>query len=318
MPNLMLTNWCNYKCPYCFGMDFMAPKMAKKNMSQETFSHILSWLSQTPDIDSIHLMGGEPTLHPDFEGFVAELLARDYPITVFSNLATEYAADYAGKLADLPVAWVVNINPPSTWKGKQGERITKALKILGRRATITFNIMPDADDNTWALELIREYNLSRGIKVGFVLPTLTGSNYSLEDEQYGVVAGKVIQLAQEGEKEGIRFEFECGVPTCTFTDEQLGKLWEIGLTFSSTCCSRLDITPDGGCIYCLPLATMAVRHFSTFDNYREARNWFETKLLPYRKLGRTENCHSCNLLNNPMACRGGCVAKMLLNAKNVR
>lgn len=60
--------------------------------------------------------------------------------------------------------------------------------------------MPDADDNTWALELIREYNLSRGIKVGFVLPTLTGSNYSLEDEQYGIVAGKVIQLAQEGEK----------------------------------------------------------------------------------------------------------------------
>lgn len=83
MPNLMLTNWCNYKCPYCFGMDFMAPQMAKKNMSQETFSHILSWLSQTPDIDSIHLMGGEPTLHPDFEGFVAELLVRDYPITVF-------------------------------------------------------------------------------------------------------------------------------------------------------------------------------------------------------------------------------------------
>ena len=177
---------------------------------------------------------------------------------------------------------------------------------------------PDADDNTWAFELIKKYNLNKAIKIGFVLPTLTGSNYSLNDEQYKVVAEKVIQLAQEGEKEGIRFEFECGVPTCTFTDEQLGILWDIGSMFSSTCFSRLDITPDGECIYCLPLATMAARHFSTFGNYREARNWFEAKLNPYRKLGRTENCHTCNLMNNPSICHGGCVAKMLLNAKNVK
>ena len=318
MPNLMLTNWCNYKCPYCFGVDYMAPKIAKKNMSNDTFSNILSWLSATPQIRSIHLMGGEPTLHPDFEGFVAELLEKDFIITVFSNLATQYAADYAEKLADLPITWVANINPPYTWKSAQGERITKALKILGPKATITFNIMPDADDNTWAIELIRKYSLSRRIKVGFVLPTLTGSNYSLDDEQYGVVAEKVIQLAIDGEKEGIRLEFECGVPTCTFTDNQLGQLWKTGSKLVSTCCSRLDITPDGECIYCLPLATMAAQHFSSFGNYLDARNWFETKLQPYRQLGRTQDCLTCNLLSSPMACRGGCVAKMLLNAKNVK
>lgn len=318
MPNLMLTNWCNYKCPYCFGMDFMAPKLAKKNMSKEIFSDILSWLSKTPEIKDIHLMGGEPTLHPNFEELVAELLEKDYFITIFSNLATECAIDYAQKLADLPVAWVVNINPPDTWNICQKERITKALQILGQRATITFNIMPDADDNFWAIELIREYNLNKNIKIGFVLPTLTCSNYSLDDEQYGIVAEKVIQLAQESEKDDIKFEFECGVPTCTFTNEQLGKLWELGSTFSSTCCSRLDITPDGECIYCLPLATMAAEHISKFDNYIEARSWFEKKLQPYRNLGRTENCHTCNLMNNPASCRGGCVAKMLINAKNIK
>ncbi|MDR3219611.1 MAG: radical SAM protein [Dysgonamonadaceae bacterium] len=316
MPNLMLTNWCNYKCPYCFGIDFMAPKIAKKNMSQETFCNIVAWLLKTPEYNAIHLMGGEPTLHPNFEWMVEYLLARDFRITVFSNLATNQAQGYAEKLADLPVAWVVNINPPNTWNNAQKEKIMSALQALKQRATITFNVMPDDDDNNWAIELINECNLNRCIKVGFVLPTVTGANYYLNDEQYEVVAEKVVRLALDAEKENIRLEYECGVPTCIFSEEQLGILWDTGSVFNSACCSRLDITPDGECIYCLPLATKNAVHFSEFSAYPEIKHWFETKLRPYRRLGRTENCPNCNLMR-PDSCNGGCLAKILLNAKNV-
>lgn len=316
MPNIMLTNWCNYKCSYCFGMDFMAPKLPKKNMAKETFRDIINWVSKTPETNAIHLMGGEPTLHPDFEWFVEHLLANDYLITVFSNLATPQAQAYAEKLADFPVAWVVNINPPNTWNQVKRERILKSLKMLGPRATITFNVMPDDEDNVWALELITSYNLNKEIKVGFVLPTLSGTNYSLNDSQYIDVAGKVVDLAIKAERDNIRLEYECGVPTCTFTDEQLGILWDTGSVFNSTCFSRLDITPDGECIYCLPMATKSAVHFSTFDTYPEAKFWFEKKWQPYRRLGNTENCHTCNLMN-PHTCHGGCLARMLRNAKNV-
>jgi radical SAM protein with 4Fe4S-binding SPASM domain len=294
----------------------MSPKVAKKNMSQETFKNIITWLSKTPEFKVIHLMGGEPTLHPDFEGIVEYLLSRDFHITVFSNLATDQAQVYAEKLADLPVSWVVNINPPNTWNNSQREKIMKALKILGQRATITFNVMPDDDNNNWAIELIKECNLNRGIKIGFVLPTLTGSNFYLDEDQYDVVAEKVIKLAKDAEQENIRLEYECGVPTCVFTEEQLGVLWDTGSTFDSNCCSRMDITPDGEIIYCLPLATKYALHFSEFNTYPDAKNWFETKLQSYRRLGRTENCFYCNLMR-PDACNGGCLAKILLNAKNI-
>lgn len=316
MPNLMLTNWCNYKCSYCFGIDSMAPKVPKNNMSEETFNNIIDWLSVTPEIRSIHLMGGEPTLHPEFEQFVLTLLSKDFHITVFSNLATEQAQVYSQKLDDLPIGWVVNVNPPDGWPSKRREKILKSLGHLGRKATITFNIMPDEDTSNWAIELIKEYNLNREIKVGFILPTITGSNYALADEQYGIVAEKVVGLAKEAEKENIRIEYECGIPTCTFTDEQLGTLWDTGSTFNSTCYSRLDITPDGKCIYCLPLATKKAVYFSEFKTYTEAKSWFENKLQPYRRLGRTSDCHTCNLMD-PHMCNGGCLAKMLLNAKNV-
>ena len=315
MPNLMLTNWCNYQCSYCFGMDFMAPKIAKQNMSQATFAGIIEWLSKTPGVKSIHLMGGEPTLHPDFEWFAEYLLARDFNITIFSNLATKQALLYAQKLADLPVTWVVNINPPDTWNENNKQRITAALQTLGAKATITFNVMPDEGNNTWALDLIEAYHLNRVVKVGFVLPTLTGSNYYLVDDQYQEVAEKIVRLAQEAAKANITFEYECGVPTCVFTEEQLGILWQTGSAFDSCCYSRLDITPDGKLIYCLPLATKHAIHFSEFPSYPEARQWFEKKLQPYRRLGRTENCFQCNLLR-PDSCHGGCLANILLTAKH--
>jgi len=316
MPNLMLTNYCNYKCSYCFGMDFMSPKVPKLDMSKETFSGIISWIQKTPEHNEIHLMGGEPTLNPEFEWMIEHLLARDFKITIFSNLATKQALEYADKLNILPITWVVNINPPETWNEVQKERITKALQLLGPRANITFNVMPNAENNDWAINLIKEYNLNRGIKVGFVLPTLTGANYYLDDNEYTVVAQKVVELAKECEKCNIKLDFECGVPTCVFTDEQLGILWDTGNCFDSSCCSRLDITPDGKCIYCLPLATKEAVHFSQFEKYMDAKNHFEKKWAPLRRLGRTENCFKCNLMQ-PSTCHGGCLAKMILNAKNV-
>lgn len=317
MPNLMLTNWCNYKCPYCFGIDFMHPLLPKKNMSMDTFHGIIDWLSITKrDVSTIHLMGGEPTLHPNFEEIVSELLSKDFHITVFSNLATPKAPEYAQKLSDLPIEWVVNVNPPSGWSNEQSERIRSALKVLKNKACITFNIMPDSDDNNWAVDLINQYGLNHSMKIGFVLPTMTGSNFSLEEEQYPVVAEKVVNLARVCEPYHIHFEFECGVPTCAFTEEQLGYLWEVGSKFDSSCNSRLDISPDGECIYCLPLAKLAAVHYTNFLNYFDAKMWFEKKILPYRRLGRIENCHKCVLFKT--SCRGGCVAKMVLGAKNVK
>lgn len=316
MPNLMLTNWCNYKCPYCFGMDRMVPRVAQAAMSDETFLGILDWLALTHYDKPIHLMGGEPTLHPKFEWIVDTLLERDYPITIFSNLATEKAPEYAEKLGVLPISWVVNVNPPYKWNDTQRERIETALSYLGENAAITFNIMPDEPDSLWAIDLIKRFKLRRNIKVGFVLPTITQVNYALNDNEYTVVAEKTMQLARDAARERITLAYECGVPTCAFTDAQLGELWKLGSKMNSGCCSRLDITPLGEVIYCLPLATVLSRHYTGFANYEEAKDWFETKFQPYRQLGRRLECATCNMMR-PDKCHGACLAKNLIEVNNL-
>lgn len=294
----------------------MFPKNPRQLMSRETFNGLVEWVKKGPSDRTFHLMGGEPTLHPEIDYFVGRLLEEDMHITIFSNLATPGAVELAKKVADLPVAWVVNVNDPAKWNSVQREHITTALELLGRQASLTFNVMPDEDDNLWALEYTKKYHLNNSIKVGFLLPTYKQSNVALNDDEYTVVAAKVTRLALEAAKDNIHLDYECGIPTCAFTDEQLGILWRCGSYLHSGCQSRLDVTPEGVVIYCLPMATLGSKHFTEFACYHEAALWFEQRWAPYRKLGRKIECATCNL-HNSAACNAGCLAKNLIDSKNV-
>lgn len=316
MPNLMLTNWCNYSCRYCFGMDVMTPKVKAQAMMDETFLGILDWLERTNYRSAIHLMGGEPTLHPKFEWIVSTLLQRNLPVVIFSNLATENAPVFAEKLSSLPVSWIVNVNSPAGWSDVQKTRIESALGHLKNNATLSLNVMPD-EDNGWALSLIEKFGLNKRIKIGFVLPTVKNTNYSLTDSEYAVVAEKVTCLAQDADEMGIRLEYECGIPTCAFTAKQLGILWKCGSALRSGCCSRLDITPDGHLIYCLPLSTITARPYTDFPDYDTARRWYEESLIPYRRLGRKFECATCNNMN-PLGCNGACLARNNAETNNIK
>ncbi len=316
MPNLMLTNWCNYKCPYCFGKDMMHPKLPALNMQEDTFEGIIQWLNKDRQDNVIHLMGGEPTLHPHFEKIVQRLMEEEFKITVFSNLATDQAPSLADKLNLFPVRWVVNVNNPVKWSEKQRHNIESSLALLADKACLTFNVMPDGSDDNWALDLTEKYNLEKYIKVGFLLPTYEQSNMALNDNEYATVATKVTELAIEAAKRDIRLEYECGVPTCAFTDEQLGTLWKCGSPLSSGCCSRLDITPDGWVIYCLPLATMGKKKYYEFENYSAAKDWHEKRYAPYRAMGRTTECAMCPLRKSD-SCNAACLAKNLIGCSNI-
>jgi radical SAM protein with 4Fe4S-binding SPASM domain len=319
MPNLMLTNRCNFNCSYCFGQDQMPPAVSALDMTRETFMQLIDWtLRDGSPGKMVHLMGGEPTLHKDFVWMAKYVLEQKCELKVFSNLASKNAPDYAAELKDAPVRWVVNVNPPESRTREQDASLKKCLQILGPKVTLTFNMVPEPCAQEWLIDLICEYNLARDIKVGFVLPTLSHKNEHLQDKDYPRVARRVVDFARRCESFDIQLSYECGVPWCAFTAEQMGELWHLNSTFFSSCNSVLDITPDGRVIYCLPLATFRSPHFTKFKNYPEAKNWFESVLMPYRPLGSTSQCYKCTFMKiTESACRGGCMARVLHGAQNI-
>ncbi|MCE5324341.1 radical SAM protein [bacterium] len=318
MPNLILTTKCNLDCSYCFGRDVMQKGGNKiADMSMEIFHELKAWIiRERQKITSVHLMGGEPTLNHNLVEMACSLLDEGLAVSIFSNCSTSESPVCAQWLKDKNVTWVVNVNPPESRTAQQDSFLRESLETLGEAVVITLNILPQQMDYEWTLDLIAQYGLARKIKIGFVLPTLSKTNEYLSDEDYPVVAERVVEFARLCNRFDVKLEYECGVPWCSFTTEQLGALWACNSSFFSSCDSRLDILPDGRVIYCLPLAELCSVAYSNFYSYREAKKWFEGSLSPYRPLGSKTECPSCRLMiQGP--CRGGCLARTLSGAKNI-
>ena len=86
MANLCITSLCNRSCSrYCFaGLNVMRRPDQAAHMDWTVFCTALDFI-QRSTIDSVRILGGEPTLHPQFERMVEEVFSRGLKLTLFSN-----------------------------------------------------------------------------------------------------------------------------------------------------------------------------------------------------------------------------------------
>jgi sulfatase maturation enzyme AslB (radical SAM superfamily) len=291
MANLMITTACNLRCAYCFGMEMVGAGHAPQTMSWEVFIDLLDWIDRGdfPELD-VHLMGGEPTLHPRFGDMVRELARRGRKTLVFSNGAAPLDERDLRDSAGSSGVWVVNVNEPETYRDSQLANLEKNLRLLGPAAAITFNMTGPTTKFDHVLDYIERFSLSRSIKIGVALPTLGHQNVYAKRDEFGTIAARIMELARRASAGKISLEFECGVPYCLFTAEQHRLLGEIHV---SHCGSRLDITPTGQVINCLPLCKVIAISYRAFADYGQVREWFRKALLPYASLGCNPDCPEC-------------------------
>lgn len=292
MANLMITTACNFTCEYCFGLDMIGPGHPKTHMTWETFMALLAWVDRSGMDDLyIHLMGGEPTVSPLFFNMLDELHRRGRNVLVFSNAATPLDADRLKRSIRKGVRWVVNCNHPSKYGNGQLDYLKANLAVLKDNACVTFNVTGGQFDYDFVFDYIQDYGLDPRIKVGVALPTLQRNNAFARWEEFPVIAERIMVLHDAAESIGGSIEFECGVPFCLFSTEQHRKLGKVRV---SHCNSRLDITPWGDVINCLPLSKVTAIPYDRFGDYGEARSWFEKMLMPYRQVGSTSDCLTCS------------------------
>jgi hypothetical protein len=291
MPNLMITTYCNFTCQYCFGRDMIGPEHTKTHMTWETFLALLEWIQRAQmERLSIHLMGGEPTLNPLFFDMLNEVLGRNLDLLVFSNAAIPLDQSRLQEAVRKGARWVVNCNHPSQYQGNQLEILKANLAILGKSACVTFNVTGGDFDYGYVFDYIKTFGLNPRIKVGVALPTLQHHNVFAQWEEFPAIAEQIMILHEAATAIGGNVDFECGVPYCLFTEEQHRKL---GNVLVSGCNSRLDITPWGDVINCLPLSKMTMVPYNRFSDYAQAKDWFTKLLMPYRQVGSRADCLTC-------------------------
>ena len=106
--NLLINNYCNLKCSYCFAQEEMHSKEAM-NITMENFCKYLDFLKKNND-KHVRLIGGEPTLHPNLEGLLNKVIEYDYfdDILIFTNLT------FSHDIAEMLINYVRSSFPSSS------------------------------------------------------------------------------------------------------------------------------------------------------------------------------------------------------------
>lgn len=321
MANVLLTERCVRACPYCF---------AKKHMDNSELSE-LSWdnliyiadFLEISNEQKISLLGGEPTLHPQFVDFTTYLLERNFHVNVFTSgiMSNEKLLEMQQFLFNISherLSFTCNINHKNISTQNEIERVNKFLYVFGHLTTLGFNIYQTDFDIDFIIQNINKYNLDRHIRVGLAHPIPGEINKYIPIEDLKKMAVKFVSYFDIFKRFKITPGFDCGIPMCIFTDEELGKLFKLNkgrLNFG--CGPAIDIGPDMMVWSCFPLSNSHKRSLYEFNSIKEIDSYYKNLHSKFRTEigGIFEDCDNCLHRFNEV-CMGGCIAHSLNHFKN--
>jgi MoaA/NifB/PqqE/SkfB family radical SAM enzyme len=308
MANLTISAVCNQHCPYCFTSDHLNGSRANQSFLEiGDFETRLDFLDRS-DIDQVRLLGGEPTLHPQFPGLIERARARNKKIVVFTNgLMREEALVCLEKLPATECTVLVNVNEPAEAGEESFERQRATIRRLGERALLGFNIYRTDFQPGFLLSLIAETGSRPAIRLGLAQPCLSGDNRYIHPNQYVAIGEKIVRFAKVAARASVTVEFDCGFVRCMFSDADLKTLEALGADVGWRCNPILDVDIDGRVIHCYPLSRLGGLPLTPETDAPALRIAFESLTRPYRQAGVFQECSTCPFKRSGV-CPGGCLA----------
>ncbi|MDR0206324.1 MAG: radical SAM protein [Bacteroidales bacterium] len=173
MANLLLTEKCVRACSYCFAKEYL--KESKENvLSWENLIYVAD-LFEASNERHISLLGGEPTLHPDFVDFVLYLFERKLKVNVFTSgiMANKILETARKNLLNIPfenLSFTCNYNHPDTSTSNETKQINKFLQSFSKSITLGFNLYQPNFELKYLVDAILKYDLRKHIRLGLAQP----------------------------------------------------------------------------------------------------------------------------------------------------
>lgn len=319
MANLLLTNRCVRSCPYCFARRELKGAQREEFVSWEDLVFVADFLANSGE-HHISLLGGEPTIHPDFVDMVLYLAEREFEITVFTSgmLSAARLRDVARHLRALepgPFNFVCNLNDPVQTPAPQREqqRVHAFLDEMGPWVTPGFNIYRTDFELQFLVDLIGQYGLQRHLRLGVAHPVPGAAGSHIRPQWGQQVAQQLWSHRQVLDRMRIKPGFDCGFLICHFTDEQLGWLHRLtggGAKFE--CGAPIDIAPDMSVYRCFPLSKFHRKSLYEFDSLREIDEFYDdlNGCIQAELPGIFEQCDGC-VHRQEETCSGGGACHLL-------
>ena len=313
MSNIAIVNYCNLKCPYCFAEDMI--KEENTFMSLENYNKILDFILKNPQ-DKIGILGGEPTLHPNFSEIInitKEKCSKSH-ITLFTNGIE--LQKFLPLLDNISI--LINYNNPNNLNEKQYIKLTNTLDEIyrlnrfthGGRCFIGCNLHLNCKNYDYIWKVVDKYSLNL-IRCSVVSP---GGIYvewrNKKDEYFNLMKPIYLDFCQQAIIHNCKISMDCShIPNCYFTDEELkiiNKACDEHKTCYLVCPSVIDFTVDLKATACF--GAYSPIDYSKFTNTKSLSYYLTAKYnKPLTKLNNTGKCATCERHANG-SCQGGCLA----------
>lgn len=318
MPNIAIINYCNLQCPYCFADDMIKEKSV--TITLDDYRKILEFISKSPD-NHVGIIGGEPTLHPDFDNILKE--TNKYckechtTATLFTNgLELLNHLPYIGDRFGI----LLNCNSPKFMTETQWQ---KTLKIIDHLADLSWlddemrekppkvnlgcNVHPGLEDYSYIWDIVKKYKLHH-LRTSVVSP---GGKYMCmrndKEAYYTKMKPIFVEHCKNAIKHKCKLNMDCGhIPSCYFTVEELEIVREACDCHQGDFCEPvIDITSDFKATACF--GTWDPVDIRDFENVPELRRYLMAKKnLPRAYANCTGKCKTCKK-HELLKCQGGCL-----------
>ena len=314
MANVILTWDCRRSCSYCFARrarDKTGAGGGRRQMSVEDFTRVLDFLDRS-NVTEVRLLGGEPTLHPDFEQIMDLALQRRGRLLVFSGgLMPRSALEAISRAPSGRCRVMLNVNAPALQTPREAARQRQVMARLGGRLMLAYTIhqLPLGRDHLLALLEGPARQAERRLRLGLAHPAAPEDAPSLSPRRYPAVGARLLRLAREAARLGVRLELDCGFVLCMFSAHELAELRRLGARATFGCSPVLDIDPDLRLHHCLPLAGRWPAELEQQTRQQLVRD-LRQRRRPYDGVGIYRQCRTCSALAQGR-CAGGCLATVL-------
>ncbi len=162
MVNIVINNYCNQKCPYCFAYENMKNKELKKDMDLWTYIKILHFLKKNKETE-VRILWWEPTISPNIRKFLKIANKWWFDIIIFSNINIDNQ-----RLKDIFkwFNWIrinCNINDKKFYNEKQLKNIDENIETLNKlwlKTIIWYNITNIKQKPNFIFSLAKKHNIS--------------------------------------------------------------------------------------------------------------------------------------------------------------
>jgi len=304
--NLSITNVCNRRCEYCFQKQwFLAnSKEEIKEMDLENIESIMKWFEPK----NFKILGGEPLLYSDLDGFFKLAIKYEKVVTIISNISIEHEKfkHIVDTYSNNPInGWLINTDYPDHQEKLFITNFKYLVENSNTGITLSTTLLPDKDKIRKSSDRLRKILKScrlgdRPIKIRVSpsepnhIDSFNKHNFTLDAYDIWLRLNRILP--------NVSLKFDCPVNACELDyDTYTNKNAKI--SFNTHKCYKnmpFDIMPDRSAIWCSSSNFIKIDDVLKYPSIKECKKelrrqykeyWENNKLLcDYETCGKYGEC----------------------------